>query len=396
MKKTIKKRSGLAPSGHGGAVPLGQRSRGRPGPRGGPTTGDLYLGGPGYTDVLRAELASLGARVDDKSEVAPGVLAARGTLLDPCFARQVLPAARLVTDTTANELAATILDVAGAAGASLLPEDAEVTLPEMPRRGSQALDEHPLTAARGELEDVLRKKIAGRREKHGAPPATGHVLRVFLVETWGAWVSVSRRLEGPPLLAWPSPFPGGRALGAIGEEARDAPSSAHRKIDEALAWLGAEPGPGDLVLDLGAAPGGWSWACLQRGAQVVAVDRADLHDEVARHPRLTHVRADAFRYVPERQPTWLICDVIAEPERSLDVATRALASPALRALVVTLKLKRPAKLDVLKKARALARTTPGFFGRAKNLVANKLEVSLMMRRRELTSTETGADGGGSA
>lgn len=373
----------------------GPRAAGVPG--GGPTSGDVYVGGPAYADVLRAELSSAGARVDGDGEVAPGAVlvtpAARGPLLDPCFARQVLPGARLVRGATVNEIAAAVLDVAAAAGASLLPEDAEVTLPEMARRGSQALEEHPLSAARVELEDVVGKKIAGRREKHGGAPPTGHVLRVLLVEAWGAWVSLTRRVEGPPLLAWPSTFPGGRALGPH-EEARDAPSSAHRKIDEALAWLGAAPGPDDLVLDLGAAPGGWSWACLQRGAQVVAVDRADLHDEVARHPRLTHVRADAFRYVPERAPTWLICDVIAEPERSLELAMKALASPKLQALVVTLKLKRPVQLEVLKKARALARGTPGYFGRTKNLVANKLEVSLMMRRRDLNAPAAPAVDGG--
>ena len=95
------------------------------------------------------------------------------------------------------------------------------------------------------------------------------------------------------------------------------------------------------------------------------------------------MRADAFRYVPEHQPTWLLCDVIAEPERSLEVVERALGSNVLRGLVVTLKLKRPVKLDVIKRARALVRATPGFFGRTKCLAANKLEVTVMMRRNPL-------------
>jgi 23S rRNA (cytidine2498-2'-O)-methyltransferase len=337
------------------------------------------VGGPAVVDVLAAELKSLGAKLPPDAEVAPGVLCAfpgKG-VLDPAFARQVLPAARLLRGAHLNELAAAILDVAAAQGASLVVEDAEVTLPEMPRRGSHALDEHPLTAASAELLDVLRKKIAGRREKHGGDPPSGHKLRVLLVEAWAAWVSVAKRVEGPALLAWPSSFPGGRPLD---EEARDAPSSAHRKLDEALAWLERGPGEGDHVVDLGAAPGGWSWVALQKGATVEAVDRADLNDDVASHPRLTHVRADAFKHVPARRPTWLICDVIAEPERSLEVAQRAVTSSALQGLVVTLKLKRPVKLDVLAKARAFARTTPGFFGRVKNLSANKLEVSLMMKR----------------
>ena len=145
-------------------------------------------------------------------------------------------------------------------------------------------------------------------------------------------------------------------------------------------WLEREPGPDDMVLDLGAAPGGWSWVALQKGARVWAVDRADLSPDVARHERLTHVKADAFTWTPERMPTWLLCDVIAEPERSLDVAKRALTSRSLKGLVVTLKLKQPVSLKLLDEARAVAQRTQGFFGRCKHLAANKLEVTLMMRR----------------
>lgn len=340
------------------------------------------MGGPAYVDVLREELRSLGARIHDHSEVAAGALLVTGGAaapLDPAFARQVLPGACLVENGTANELASAVLEVCNASGASLVPADVEVALPELPRKGSKALEEHPLTSAREDVARLIGLKVEGRRAKHGAPPATGHQLRVLLVDTWRAWVSISKRSGAPALIAWPSPFVGGRP---IDEEARDAPSSAHRKIDEALAWLETGPGPGDVVLDLGAAPGGWSWACLERGADVIAVDRADLHPEIARHGRLTHVRADAFRYVPERQPTWLICDVIVDPERSLDLAVGALSSRHLRGLVVTLKLKRPVPTDVLKKARAVARSTPGFFGRVKQLASNKLEVTMMMRRRQ--------------
>lgn len=331
---------------------------------------DLYLGGPTTVDLLTGELSGL--RAGGAREIAAGVVSlAPGAIVDPAFARQVMPAALEQSGKTANDLAGAILDEAG------LIEDIEVALPEVARRGSQSLDEHPLATAQNELHDLLRKKLEGRAAKHGEAPRQGERLRVLLLEPWRAFSSVTRRLDVPPLLAWPSPFPAGRALG---ESARDAPSSAHRKLDEALAWLGAHPGERDLVLDLGAAPGGWSFVALSHGAQVIAVDRAALDPQVAAHPRLTHVKRDAFSYVPDRPPTWLLCDVIAEPDRSFDLARRALESRMLNALVVTLKLKRPAKLDIVRAARALAQKTPGFHGRCKNLVGNKLEVTLMMRR----------------
>jgi 23S rRNA (cytidine2498-2'-O)-methyltransferase len=366
-------------------------TRGRARAPRGPSTGDLYIGGPHVADLLALELASLGK--NDALEIAPGVVMTRASaLVDPAFARQAMPAARLVTldphhtSGGANALATMLLDAVATDGSvSLDTGDVEVTLPEVARRGRRPLEGHPLEAARLQLDDVLRKKIAGRQAKRlaaGAPSVapTGHRARVLLVDAWSAWLSVARAPTGPALLAWPSPFPGGRPFFLGGEGTTDAPSSAHRKIDEALAWLEQGPDEGDIVLDLGAAPGGWSFAALQRGARVIAVDRADLDQHIARHPRLQHVRADAFRYVPQHQPSWLLCDVIAEPERSLEVVERAIASTALRGLVVTLKLKRPVKLDVIKRARALCKATPGFFGRTKNLTANKLEVTVMMRR----------------
>ncbi|MBI4362594.1 MAG: RlmE family RNA methyltransferase [Euryarchaeota archaeon] len=48
--------------------------------------------------------------------------------------------------------------------------------------------------------------------------------------------------------------------------------------------------PGDMVLDLGAAPGGWSQVAAQRGARVVAVDRAEMEPL----PGVLHLVADVL------------------------------------------------------------------------------------------------------
>ncbi len=344
-----------------------------------PLDGDLYLAGPSYVDALMAELGVKGPTPSDGLLVVPSSKLAP---VDAVFARQVMPQAKYLRGAGPNDLAAAVLDRLDD-NVSITSKDIEVTTPELARKGSSALDEHPLTAAAMQLLDVLQKKTDGRRAKHGGAEPSRHLVRVLLADAWGAWVSVQRVQTGLSMLTWPTVFPAGRALD---EGGRNAPSSAHRKLTEALSYLQVGPGPDDVVLDLGAAPGGWSHVALSTGARVIAVDRAALDSDIANHPRLTHVRADAFSYVPEQQPTWLLCDVIAEPERALQLARTATTSRVLVGCVVTLKLTRPVDVAFLNKARAVARGTPGWFGRCKQLVANKMEVTLMMRRAAAAQT----------
>ena len=47
---------------------------------------------------------------------------------------------------------------------------------------------------------------------------------------------------------------------------------------------------GQRAVDLGAAPGGWSWVLAQRGLHVIAVDNGPLKGDVADDPLVTHVR----------------------------------------------------------------------------------------------------------
>ncbi|RZM31997.1 MAG: hypothetical protein EOP67_30055, partial [Sphingomonas sp.] len=104
--------------------------------------------------------------------------------------------------------------------------------------------------------------------------------------------------------------PGGRAR--MHADA-DRPSRAARKVEEALAWLGVEPGPGEVCVDLGAAPGGWSWALLKRRARVIAVDPALLRPDIASHRGLTHAQASAFDFAPDEPVDWLFCDMAWRP-----------------------------------------------------------------------------------
>ena len=98
------------------------------------------------------------------------------------------------------------------------------------------------------------------------------------------------------------------------------PSRAYLKLWEVLTRLGRGPKPGELCLDVGASPGGWSWVlATQLDARVVAVDRSPLSDELMRHPNIEFRGGDAFQLRPEEIPcTWLFSDVICYPGRLYD------------------------------------------------------------------------------
>src|SRR4051812_3935802 len=120
----------------------------------------------------------------------------------------------------------------------------------------------------------------------------------------GSWTL----LDPNTLLAAPhctSAFPNGEIR--FVEDRTGPPSRAYLKLWEALTLIGERPGPGDLCLDLGSSPGGWSWALAQMGARVVSIDKAPLDPAVARMPGIEHRRESAFALDPASVGTvdWL-------------------------------------------------------------------------------------------
>lgn len=353
---------------------------------------DVYLCSSGFEATLASELRRRGT-----TEPGLVMVPSSGPPLDVAFARQVLPAARSLEATGPSELADAVMRHLGEDEHALLSGRAllHVFPPDFLRRGSARPEPHPLSSAVDRLGELLSLKIEGRARKRGVEPAEGgaeRLVQVLLVEGWRAWCASGPIAgEGDPLRAWPSLFPGGHAP-VRGYE--DAPSSAYRKLVEALAWLRLRPGEDDVVLDLGAAPGGWSYVALANGARVIAYDRADLDARLTAHPRLEHVRRDAFADAPLDEGTWLLCDVIDAPERSLELIARALAAPRLRALVVTVKLKPPIALGPVEEAKALVARAraDGWVARVKHLVHNKHEVTVMARRADASEPVARGDG----
>ena len=144
-----------------------------------------------------------------------------------------------------------------------------------------------------------------------------------------------------------------------------APSRSYLKLEEAYGVLGAEPQPGDTVVDLGAAPGGWSYSAAKRGARVVAVDNGPLKGGAQGHPLITHRSEDAFHFRPELggRVDWLLCDLVEEPHHVLQhLVTPWLAQRWCRRFVINLKFGRTDPVALLGELRARV-LAPGDVGR---------------------------------
>jgi 23S rRNA (cytidine2498-2'-O)-methyltransferase len=161
------------------------------------------------------------------------------------------------------------------------------------------------------------------------PPPAAHL---------GAWTL----LAPDQVLASPtksSPFVNGEVR--FIEDRTGPPSRAYLKLWEALTRTGRWPAPGERCLDLGAAPGGWSWALARLGAQVIAVDKAPLDPAIAAMPGVAWRQDSAFALDPHALPpvAWLFSDVICYPARLLALVRRWIEAGTARHLVCTVKFQ---------------------------------------------------------
>lgn len=143
---------------------------------------------------------------------------------------------------------------------------------------------------------------------------------------------------------------------------RGAPSRSALKLAEAWMvflseeqeeeWLHA----GVSAVDLGAAPGGWTWQLAQREVHVTAVDNGALHADLRGNGLVEHVRADGFRYWPKRAVDWLVCDMVESPKRITELIARWLAEGKCRHTIFNLKLPMKKRWETYQQCRSVLET----------------------------------------
>lgn len=125
---------------------------------------------------------------------------------------------------------------------------------------------------------------------------------------------------------------------------RDAPSRATLKLEE--AWHHFVPkdewdtrlAGGMRAVDLGAAPGGWTYQLVQKSFWVDAVDNGPMDEALMESGQVTHHRSDGFRYRPQKPVDWLVCDIADKPARVAAMIGEWGANQWCREAIFNLKL----------------------------------------------------------
>jgi 23S rRNA (cytidine2498-2'-O)-methyltransferase len=171
----------------------------------------------------------------------------------------------------------------------------------------------------------------------------------------------------------------------------DAPSRSYLKLAEAFeVFLSKEEQkkwltPGLHAVDLGAAPGGWTWQLVQRGLKVIAVDNGPLKGVAADHPLIKHLRQDGFCYRPKQPVDWLVCDMVEQPGKVAALMADWIASGATTRAIFNLKLPMKKRAEALTNALDSIRAVLDAKGiryrlEAKQLYHDREEVTVFLAR----------------
>jgi len=166
-----------------------------------------------------------------------------------------------------------------------------------------------------------------------------------------------------------------------------APSRSTLKMDEAIRWfLSTEQQSklfksGMTAVDLGAAPGGWSWQLVQRGCLVTAIDNGPMNDQLMKTGMVDHLKTDAFTYLPEKRVDWLVCDMAERPLHVSRLITRWFTSKRCSNAIFNLKLPMKKRLAAVNECIELIRKNMSSSGltfsiQAKHLYHDREEITV--------------------
>ncbi len=202
------------------------------------------------------------------------------------------------------------------------------------------------TLARG-LAPYLEKALQERQLLRAAAPDVPR-LHVFLISKSSAWIGWSCKGQSAD---WPLGIPRLRMPAG-------APSRSTLKLVEAfVTFLGDDESkliqPDMRAVDLGAAPGGWTWQLINRGVRVMAVDNGPLSGDLVDNAMVKHLRSDGFHFRPKQPVDWLVCDMVEKPSRIAALVAEWIAEGLARHAIFNLKLPMKKRLEEVARCRQI-------------------------------------------
>jgi 23S rRNA (cytidine2498-2'-O)-methyltransferase len=306
--------------------------------------------------------------------LAPGLVVSRQApsregRVDVTFARQGFPVMAVVR---------------GSSEAELRDRLVQAILPTLEGHAAFALhvwvpdteSENPLGQAARSLETAVAEVLAEarpgceRRDSRELGPEAVPFVQVALVARDRAVIGAMSSNRALSLA------PGGRLRTRV---PGDQPSRAARKLAEAFAWLGVAPEPSEICVDLGAAPGGWTWLLLERRAKVIAVDPAKLRPDLLNRRGLTYVGLSAFEYTPEDPVDWLFCDMAWRPVEVARMLARWGRNKLTTMLVANFKLPMKRKAETVAEIRTVLERGGFAAVRTRQLYHDRDEITVTAR-----------------
>lgn len=249
---------------------------------------------------------------------------------------------------------------------------------------SDAWIESPDNDAARELAGLCRSLgnalVATMKRESLINPQSPWRLHICLTDAQSAFVAEAETTRASN---WPGGIPRLRFPAA-------APSRSTLKLEEALLTL-LDAGdrerwlkPGMTAVDLGAAPGGWTWQLVRRSISVTAVDNGPMDQKLIDSGLVTHLREDGFRYRPPQPVDWLVCDMVEQPRKVAARMAEWLAGGWCRQAIFNLKLPMKKRYDEVQLCRgmveeAVSRAGKRIEWRARHLYHDREEITVFAR-----------------
>ena len=293
----------------------------------------------GLVGFVRAREGSAFVTFETHEPVPFAELAERCDWRSLMFARQLLPWFGRVDGLPERDRATPLVAAARSAGqrfAELALETPDTDTAKQQSGFCRRFTE-PLAHAL-EKAGVLRTGAKGLPELH-----------VLFTDPTTAWLCAA--LPGKAAL-WPAGIPRLRMP-------HEAGSRSTLKLAEAIFTLLTEDErtatvrAGLRAVDLGAAPGGWTWQLAHRGLRVTAVDNGPMAATVMATEMVEHVRADGFIWRPARPVEWMVCDMVEQPARVAALVADWVGTGRCRRSIFNLKLPMKKRLDAVDLCRTI-------------------------------------------